>query len=62
MDTARCSRSGQQSATVSSMWSSHRSAGAVIGMAPWSSAWSMYYADPFDMPIVDGEVLHLLRS
>jgi hypothetical protein len=24
MDTARCSGSGQQSATVSSMWSSHR--------------------------------------
>jgi hypothetical protein len=33
-----------------------------IGGTPSWSAWPMYYADPFSMPIVDGEVLHLPRS
>jgi hypothetical protein len=33
-----------------------------MGMTPWRSACSTYYADPVDMPIVDGEVLHLPRS
>ena len=33
---------GQSSVSpVSSMWASQRSAGAVIGTAPWSSAWLM---------------------